>query len=80
MLALLSPGIVLLAMPYTSHPFAHRTNRDSTIDSICKTCFVTVGTALEAKALNALEDDHVCDPWRLEVLRILVSKHPQNSK
>jgi hypothetical protein len=66
-------------MPYTSHPFAHRTNPDDTIDSICKTCFVTVGTALEDEALKALEADHICDPWRLEVLRILVPERPLTS-
>ncbi len=65
-------------MPYTSYPFAHRTNSDETVDSICKTCFVTVGTALGAEALRALEATHVCDPWRLEVMTILISKRSQS--
>jgi len=58
-------------MPYTSHPFAHRTNPDGTIDSICKTCLVTAGTAEEPEALKAIEDAHVCEPWRLEVIEAL---------
>ena len=67
-------------MPYTSHPFAHRTNADSTVDSICKTCFMTVGTAQKSEALNALEAAHVCDPWRLEVLSILIPERPLTSR
>ena len=58
-------------MPYTDSPFAHRTNKDGTVDSICKKCFRTVGTAEEAAPLKVLEDAHVCDPWTLEVVRIL---------
>jgi hypothetical protein len=54
---------------HTSHPFAHRVNEDGSIDSICKTCFLTVGTAEEAEALIKLEAAHVCDPWRLEVIK-----------
>ena len=42
-------------------PFAHRTNRDGTIDSICKTCFLTVGTAEEVDAFRGLESAHKCD-------------------
>ncbi len=61
-------------MPNTSHPFAHRANRDGTIDSICKTCFVTVGTAEETAALEELESDHKCEAWRLEVIRAVLSK------
>jgi hypothetical protein len=66
-------------MPNTSAPFAHRTNRDGTIDSICKTCFVTVGTALEAPPLRDIEDRHTCDPWKLEVVRIVTAKNSRTS-
>jgi len=52
-------------------PFSRRTNRDGTIDSICKRCFRTVGTAQEQEALKALEESHVCDPWTLEVVNII---------
>jgi hypothetical protein len=61
-------------MPNTSNPFAHRTNADGTTDSICKTCFVTVGTAEESAALLELERVHICDPWKLEVIKIVLAK------
>lgn len=49
------------------HPaFAHRTNRDGTIDSICRECFVTVATALWESELDQPEQTHVCDPWVLK--------------
>jgi hypothetical protein len=64
-------------MPYTSNPFAHRTNRDGTIDSICKKCFMTVGTAEEVEALKVLESSHVCDPWTMEVINILAPHRPK---
>jgi len=46
--------------------FAHRTNRDGTIDSICKECFVTVATAMWESELDQPEHTHVCDPWVLK--------------
>lgn len=46
--------------------FAHRTNRDGTIDSICKECFVTVATAMWESELDQPEHAHVCDPWVLK--------------
>ena len=61
-------------MPNTSHPFAHRTNLDGTIDSICKTCFMTVGTAEEAAHLEELERIHKCDEWNLKVIRAALSR------
>jgi hypothetical protein len=61
-------------MPYTSHPFAHRTKADGTIDAICKRCFMTVGTAEGAEALKVLEASHVCDPWRLEVINAIAPR------
>ena len=64
-------------MPNTSAPFAHRTNQDGTIDSICKTCFATVGTAAEADDLKVIEHEHICDPWKLEVIRVVTSKAAQ---
>jgi len=64
-------------MPYTSNPFAHRTNADGTIDSICKKCFLTVGTAEESEALKVLEAAHACDPWRMEVINILAPHRPR---
>lgn len=60
-------------MPHTSHPFAHRTNPDGTIDSICKTCFATVGTSEQEEYLKAIEDVHACDEWRLRVIAEMTS-------
>jgi hypothetical protein len=59
---------------HTSHPFAHRTNTDGTIDSICKTCFATVGNKRDSLHLKELEDAHTCDPWKLEVIRTVMRK------
>jgi len=59
---------------HTSHPFAHRANSNGTVGSICKTCFITVGTAKETEALKVLEADHICDPWKLEVIKVVFSK------
>lgn len=61
-------------MPYTNDPFAHRTNRDGTRDSICKKCFATVGTSESEEHLAELERDHVCDPWKLEVIGIVAAR------
>ena len=61
-------------MPNTSNPFAHRANPDGTTDSICKTCFSTIGTTQNALALKEPEDTHICDPWKLEVIKTALSK------
>lgn len=63
-------------MPDTSHPFAHRTNPDGTIDSICKACYATVGTAERPMYLRAVEDAHICDEWRLMVINAPKIKMP----
>ncbi len=60
----------------TSHPFARRTNPNGTIDSICKTCFATVGTREDADdpdVLRKIEESHVCDSWRLEAVKAALS-------
>ena len=58
---------------HTSHPFAHRINRNSTVDSICKTCFATVGTEENVEDLKVIEESHVCDPWKLQVIKAVNS-------
>jgi hypothetical protein len=63
-------------MPNTSNPFAHRTNPNGTVDSICKTCFATVGTKEEVLDLKALEDSHVCEPWKVELIEAVL-KNPK---
>lgn len=42
--------------------FVHRENREGTIDSICRACYVTVGTSAWEADLERAEKDHVCDP------------------
>jgi hypothetical protein len=62
---------------HTSHPFAHRTNANGTIDSICKTCFATVGIREDPddpNLLKKLEHSHVCDEWHLEVITVVLNK------
>jgi len=42
-------------------PFIHRNNPDSTIDSICLNCFMTVGTAKSESELHWRELNHNCE-------------------
>lgn len=49
--------------------FAHRSNPNGTTDSICKQCFLTIGTASQKADLGAAEEAHKCEPWRLESLK-----------
>jgi hypothetical protein len=42
-------------------PFIHRKNPDSTHDSICTTCFLTVVTAANEADLKAREGTHNCE-------------------
>lgn len=47
--------------------FAHRRNPDDeTFDSICCSCFATVGAHKQEKDLEWIERGHVCDPWAIE--------------
>jgi hypothetical protein len=49
--------------------FAHRSNKDGTIDSICPICFATVATARNEAALKMAEIKHVCDPDKVHQYR-----------
>jgi len=42
--------------------FVHRKNRDSTFDSFCSRCFVTVATAPLEAELELKERVHSCNP------------------
>ena len=42
--------------------FAHSANNDTTIDSICRICFLVVGRAFKEGDLEYLELRHVCQP------------------
>ena len=44
-------------------PFARRRNIDSSIDSICTTCFLTIASVGSEEELVAHEEKHVCDPF-----------------
>lgn len=61
-------------MPHTNYPFAHRPLSDETCDSICKRCMATVRSGGSPQQLLEAEAAHVCDPWRLEVFRIVAAK------
>jgi hypothetical protein len=45
--------------------FPHRQNRDGSLDSICITCFATVGSASTDAELSDFDKKHVCDPGQL---------------
>jgi hypothetical protein len=48
-----------------SAAYAHRQNRDGSVDSICKTCFATVAQAKDELALTQHEGTHCCPAWIL---------------
>jgi hypothetical protein len=43
--------------------FAKRRNINSSIDSICTKCFMTVASACSEEELGEHEAKHVCDPY-----------------
>jgi hypothetical protein len=49
-----------------SPKFAHRSNLDRTMDSICRRCLATVATVYDLRELLRYEQQHVCDPVRVE--------------
>ena len=56
---------MLPPFPENAH-FPHRMNRDSTIDSICPHCYITIGTSSRESDLAAMEAAHICDPALLQ--------------
>jgi len=51
-------------------PFAHRWNRDKSIDSICTACFQTIASEYLENKLIAHEERHVCNPhWQFSRAR-----------
>lgn len=56
-----------MAAAFPTRPkFVHRNNRDGTIDTICRECFVTVATCRRETDLEQPERNHTCDPWTVE--------------
>jgi hypothetical protein len=43
--------------------FARRRNQNSSIDSICTKCFLTIASACAEEELVVHEEKHVCDPF-----------------
>ena len=43
--------------------FVKRRNRDSSIDSICTSCFQTIASAACEEELAIHEKNHTCDPY-----------------
>ena len=43
--------------------FAKRRNTNSSIDSICTKCFLTIASASSEGELAAHEERHICDPF-----------------
>ncbi len=41
--------------------FARRKNHDSSIDSICTTCYQTIASANSTVELTTIEQSHMCD-------------------
>jgi hypothetical protein len=44
--------------------FPHRRNRDGSYDSICLTCFATVGSGTHEELVK-YDKEHVCEPSRV---------------
>lgn len=54
-------------MPPQDRPeFVRRSNRDRTVDSICKRCLATVASSDSELVLDRSEKAHVCDPAYIE--------------
>jgi hypothetical protein len=53
----------------TQGQFAHRTNGDGTVDSICRMCFATIATSHWETDLERKEKEHICDPSTVERFR-----------
>jgi len=49
-----------------SPKFAHRSNLDGTMDSICRRCVGTVATAYHEDELRRYEQQHICNPVVVE--------------
>jgi hypothetical protein len=49
--------------------FPHRLNQDTTYDSICPVCYLTVASSLVETDLTEHEALHACDTFRLHQLR-----------
>lgn len=49
-----------------SSRFAHRSNLDGTVDSICMRCIATVVTVYDESELLRFEHEHICDPVKVE--------------
>ena len=49
-----------------SPKFAHRSNLDGTMDSICLRCIATVATVYDERELLRYEQQHICDPVLVE--------------
>jgi hypothetical protein len=45
--------------------FPRRRNRDGSYDSICLSCFATVGSAGTQEELVKCDKEHVCEPSRV---------------
>ena len=54
--------------------FVRRSNPNGTTDSICKSCFLTVATAMWEADLDSAERQHTCDPFRLSSLKKSVQR------
>jgi hypothetical protein len=49
--------------------FVRRINRDSTIDSICLSCYQTVATAKDEAELTIADEQHVCKSDEAIIIR-----------
>ena len=56
--------------------FAHRSNLDGTMDTICLRCIATVATAYREGELLRYEQQHICDPFLIE--QFYVKKPPSS--
>jgi hypothetical protein len=53
--------------------FIRRDNKDGTVDSVCRNCFVTIATARWKSDLEREESKHVCETYGLQRLHVLNS-------
>jgi hypothetical protein len=58
--------------------FPHKLNSDGSYQSICLTCFATVGIATKAEDLDELDRNHVCKSTTLQRMGLVAGPRPNS--
>ena len=58
--------------------FPHKLNNDGSYQSICLTCFATVGYASKVEDLDDYDRNHVCKPIALQRRGLVAGPRPNS--